>query len=1646
MSPSVSLTLRSNRRLLFVLILVAAGVIPTAVFKTVRTVSAAIAPAPDVQSDFVRLVPLTANEVLYSPTTKMLYATVPSSVGAGGNSIKTIDPTTGAITGSVFMGSEPNRLAIASDGTTLYAGLDGSYSVRRFDAATQTAGAQIVLGSDSFNGPFRANDLAVAPGNPNLLTVVRRPLSSSSGNIAVYDNGLQRPTTAPASNSGSDFLAFSAVATKLYDSGSFSGLTTLTINANGISVAGNSSVLQNGRIKFDNGLLYAVNGQVIDPDTSTLKGTFNVSGGNVSPTAFVPDSTVGRAYYLVNDFSNSSVRPIRVFDLNTFVLIGTINVSGVNGDVTNMVRWGSNGLAFRTTNGQLFIVQSSLIPSADPIPSPTAVITPTPTPTPTPPATFVRQIPLATNDMIYSAGKQSLYASVPSSAGITGNTITPIDPVTATVGTGVFVGSEPNKLAVADDQNTMYVGLNGAGAVRRFDLTTQTAGLQFALGFDSSSGMRVATGLAVMPGAPGTIAVNRSNSATVIYDDAVPRPQTQNNTGSLAFRSASTLYAANGAIARLGVGASGVSFLNSVPTNSSGIIVVDNGLAYLSGGAVLDPETGLIKGIFTNTSSGAAMAVDSAAGRIYFITDSGGPTMLRAFDINTFLPLGSVAIGGLNGASSVTSLVRWGSNGLAFRTSTTIFLVQTALVSSADPIPAATPTPSPVPSPSPAYIPTFVRKLDLAGNDLVFNQATQRIYASVPGYQISSGNSITTIDPQTAAIGPSVFIGSEPNKLALGSDNTTLYANLDGAAAIRRFDIATQTAGLQFTPSPSPTPADMKVMPGSAQTLAISLGSNNFGNAVSIFDNGVKRSGNVSGNYSSTFGIEFNGPSTIYGIDSNNGSLLKFTVSPSGVAPTTITNGVFSNSGGSILKFVNGLLYSNGGRIVEPETPKAIGTLQGAGVGGNFVVDGSLNKAFFVSNNGFSVVLTAYDLNTFVPLGSVTLLPNTGGSPGGLVRWGANGLAFRVAQTSSSIGPGNPQNIYLVQSALISGNGSIPTAVQFSSATNSVSEGNGTVTITVNRSGDVSSTTTVDYATSDGTAIAGTDYTATSGTLTFTPGQLSKTFTVPIIDDKFFEGANETFNIALGNASSGVVLGSPSTTVVTIQDNESSPFLSVNGIRAAEGNSGTKVFTIPATLSVASTQTISINYATADVTAIAGSDYVATSGTLTFPPGTTTQNIVVTVNGDTTVEPDETFLLKMSNPVNISSFTSQATVTIANDDTTFQFSSPTYSGGENSKSVTVTATRLGDVSTTASVNYSTSDAADGQPCATVNGNASSRCDYVPAFGVVTFGANVASKQFTILLVDDGFTEGDETFTVALSNPTVGTLGTPATATITIIDDDVTAAPNPVDAAPFFVRQNYLDFLNREPDQLGFDFWTGQITACGNDAACVQQVRINVSAAFFQSIEFQQTGYLVERMYKVAYGDGVGTSRLGGSHQLAVPIVRFNEFLQDTQRIGRGVVVLQTGWEAALEANKQAYALEFVQTARFTNAFPTTMTPADFVDKLNQNAGNVLSQPESQALVNLFNGAADSGNTTARSQALRRTAENDALYNSESVRAFVLAQYFGYLRRNPADAPDTDYTGYEFWLRKLIQFNGDYIKAEMVNAFLSSSEFRQRFGQ
>jgi chitinase len=191
---------------------------------------------------------------------------------------------------------------------------------------------------------------------------------------------------------------------------------------------------------------------------------------------------------------------------------------------------------------------------------------------------------------------------------------------------------------------------------------------------------------------------------------------------------------------------------------------------------------------------------------------------------------------------------------------------------------------------------------------------------------------------------------------------------------------------------------------------------------------------------------------------------------------------------------------------------------------------------------------------------------------------------------------------------------------------------------------------TVDYTTTDGTAVSGSDYTAISGTLTFTPGETSKFITVSVKGDLIDEGDSETFTVDLSNETNANLADGQG--LGTILDDDLAVVSISAGPQVIEGDAGTTTAVFTVTLSRATAFTVTVDYATADGYngAEAGSDYEAISGTLTFVPGETIKIITVTIYGDTTVELDETFLVRLSNPDPINTGANASIATIINDD------------------------------------------------------------------------------------------------------------------------------------------------------------------------------------------------------------------------------------------------------------------------------------------------------------------------------------------------------------------------------------------------------------
>lgn len=371
---------------------------------------------------------------------------------------------------------------------------------------------------------------------------------------------------------------------------------------------------------------------------------------------------------------------------------------------------------------------------------------------------------------------------------------------------------------------------------------------------------------------------------------------------------------------------------------------------------------------------------------------------------------------------------------------------------------------------------------------------------------------------------------------------------------------------------------------------------------------------------------------------------------------------------------------------------------------------------------------------------------------------------------------------------------------------------------------------------------------------------------------------------------------------------------------------------------------------------------------------------------------------------------------------TFQFAITNTSQTEDCTVINLTVTRINPSAGTATVDYSTSDV-----------TATQRSDYEVATGTLTFGPGEITKTIPILINEDSFVEGDETLSVLLSNPSGGGAVAGGLATLTIVDDDFAPpSSNPIDDASTFVCQQYHDFLNRQPDAAGLAFWTNEITSCGANAACIATKRQNVSAAFFLSIEFQETGFNVIRTQRAAFG------RKSDSSSIRFP---YFPFMHDAQQVGRGVIIGQPGATALLDQNKQQYATQIATSSAFIAAYPLSQTAAEYVTALFASAMVTPTGPETTAAITAFG----AGGTAGRVAALRSVVDSNSVRQAELSSAFVLMQYYGYLRRNPTDPPDVDDSGYQFWLNKLNQFGGNFELAEMVKSFLNSGEYRGRFG-
>jgi uncharacterized delta-60 repeat protein len=367
---------------------------------------------------------------------------------------------------------------------------------------------------------------------------------------------------------------------------------------------------------------------------------------------------------------------------------------------------------------------------------------------------------------------------------------------------------------------------------------------------------------------------------------------------------------------------------------------------------------------------------------------------------------------------------------------------------------------------------------------------------------------------------------------------------------------------------------------------------------------------------------------------------------------------------------------------------------------------------------------------------------------------------------------------------------------------------------------------------------------------------------------------------------------------------------------------------------------------------------------------------------------------------------------------TMQFTATSVQVQEDCTTLAVTVTRSGDTSSATSVRYSSADV-----------TALQRTDYTLALGTLTFASTETQKTINLLISEDSFTEGTESFTVSLSNPTGGNLGTPATITIQILDDVSEPSTNAIDVPATFVCQQYHDLLYRHPEAGGLQFYLNILAGCqSGDNECIRYTRGAVVANFFRSPEMSEKGLFVSYLYMVTLGHRPASqAELAAQGQPPFERPHYLEFMTDLQSISD-----PNDDKAVVSAKKDTLTSQLLARAEIQQIYGA-LSNSQFVAKLEETAGVTLAN-RNQLIADL------DSSTRTRAQVLRLVAESAEVRAKFYMQAFITLEYFGLLRRNP------DLPGYIFHNDRFrLVADPDLLQNFMVRGFIESPEYRGRFG-
>jgi len=505
-------------------------------------------PPPTLDGSFID-VPLAHNALVYDSVRNLYYASVPGSVIANGNRIAAIDPTTGQVSYSAPVGSEPNALALAADASVLYVGLDGSGEVVRLALPAMTVQGRTTLVTDAFFGQSHAETITVSPADPTVVAVSMAwsGVSPRHAGVALLRDMVMQPTRTQV-HTGSNLVAFDSAGTSVYGLNTETtefGLRHIQVLADGLAedlVVAAATNFSTRALGFSNGRVIAGHA-LYDAPALTAAGTISTPS----------DCVARRAGDLLLCFDTSSFNTgparVRLADPGTFVIQASL-VYAISepGGPRRLVEGpaGQVAISYPANSGfaakvRLFTSAQLTTPPAPPPPS--WPVTPSTTPD-----GQALDIGLVHNSLVYDSGRNVYYASVPGSVIGAGNSIATIDPASGLVAHSAPIGSEPNALAIAADGSMLYVGLDGSGEVERLSLPAMTPQGRARLIVDSFFGITRAETITVSPVDPTVAAVSmaytgvspRHAGAALLRDMVMQPNRTQTHTGSnlVAFDSA----------------------------------------------------------------------------------------------------------------------------------------------------------------------------------------------------------------------------------------------------------------------------------------------------------------------------------------------------------------------------------------------------------------------------------------------------------------------------------------------------------------------------------------------------------------------------------------------------------------------------------------------------------------------------------------------------------------------------------------------------------------------------------------------------------------------------------------------------------------------------------------------------------------------------------------------------------------------------------------------------------------------------------------------------------------------------------------------------------------------------------------------------